>query len=248
MDRKAAHPVPSNRSLPHIGEGPRAMVKLSDVSHSYVYGEIESQVLRNVDLEIARGEFAAVLGPSGCGKTTLLNLLGGLEKPTRGHIDVDGRRITAFAQKEISEYRRHTVSFIFQAYNLLPNLTAAENVAAGLEVLGLPRAEIRTRSADYLKAVGLDGQGGKFPSQLSGGMQQRVAIARALAKHAKLILADEPTGNLDQETGRTVMDLLQRVHRDHDSTLLLITHDAAVAQRADRILRIGNGSILPDGP
>jgi putative ABC transport system ATP-binding protein len=220
------------------------MVRVRSLTHVYKLGEVESRILNNVDMEIRRGEFVAVLGPSGCGKTTLLNLLGGLERPTSGSIEIDGKPITGVSDKALGEYRRHTVAFIFQFYNLLPNLTAEENIAAGLEMLGLPSREIRARANRYLKAMGLDGEGGKFPSQLSGGMQQRVAIARALAKQAKLILADEPTGNLDQETGKSVLDLIQAAHRDHEATLFLITHDPAVAAKADRIVNIANGKIL----
>jgi putative ABC transport system ATP-binding protein len=224
-----------------------AMARVQSLSHTYRMGEVENRILQNVDLEIRRGEFMAMLGPSGCGKTTLLNLLGGLERPTSGTIEVDGMRLTGASDKELGEYRRFAVAFIFQFYNLLPNLTAEENIAAGLEILGLSGSEIRARAKRYLQAVGLEGQGGKFPAQLSGGMQQRVAIARALAKQAKLILADEPTGNLDQETGRSILDLIQRAHREHEATIFLITHDANVASKADRIVSIANGRIVPGG-
>ena len=243
MEKKTAY-AEAAKSRTDVPGAVAPMVRVHSLTHVYRLGEVESRILNDVDLEIRRGEFVAVLGPSGCGKTTLLNLLGGLERPASGTIEIDGKAITGVSDKALGEYRRHAVAFIFQFYNLLPNLTAEENIAAGLEMLGLPAGEIRARTARYLKAVGLEGQGGKFPSQLSGGMQQRVAIARALAKQAKLILADEPTGNLDQETGKSVLELIQAAHRDQGTTLFLITHDPLVASKADRIVNIANGKIL----
>jgi putative ABC transport system ATP-binding protein len=196
-----------------------------------------------MDMDVAAGEFVAILGPSGCGKTTLLNILGGLESPRSGTVEVDGVDIAGLSRHELARYRRDRVSFIFQFFNLLPNLTVEENVLVGMEAGKLPSAERARRARTFLGEVGLGDRLRAFPRQLSGGMQQRVAIARALARDSRLILADEPTGNLDQESGRSAMDLIQRVHRVSSACVVLITHDRQVAALADRVLKLEAGKL-----
>lgn len=220
-------------------------VEAESLEFEYRIGNVRTPILRGLGLRIVAGEFIALAGPSGCGKTTLLNLIGGMERMQKGRIRVAGTDLGALDSKGLEAHRRHNVAFIFQFFNLLPNLTAMENVAAGLEVLGLPRARIRTLASEHLAQVGLDAKRDHFPSQLSGGEQQRVAIARALAKGSRLILADEPTGNLDSENAHSIMALLARIHAASRPTILLITHDPDVAARCGRTLRIRNG-ILED--
>jgi putative ABC transport system ATP-binding protein len=220
------------------------LVKLDHVSKSYQSGEVLTEVLRDVNLVIDKNEFLVVLGVSGCGKTTLLNLIGALDAPSSGSIVVDGQPISAMDQRMCTEFRRRKVGFIFQFYNLLPTLSAVENVEAALEILPLSPSEIRARADGYLKAVGLAEKADKFPSQLSGGEQQRVAIARALAKEPILILADEPTGNLDEETGLSVMRLMSDLHRANKTSLIVATHNPRMTAFADRVVRIEHGRIV----
>jgi putative ABC transport system ATP-binding protein len=220
------------------------LVKLDHVSKSYQSGEVLTEVLRDVNLVIDKNEFLVVLGVSGCGKTTLLNLIGALDAPSSGSIVVDGQPISAMDQRMCTEFRRRKVGFIFQFYNLLPTLSAVENVEAALEILPLSPSEIRARADGYLKAVGLAEKADKFPSQLSGGEQQRVAIARALAKEPILILADEPTGNLDEETGLSVMRLMSDLHRANKTSLIVATHNPRMTAFADRVVRIKHGRIV----
>ena len=195
-------------------------------------------VLRDVNLEVSWGEFVVILGVSGSGKTTLLNLMGALDTPSSGRILVDGVEVSAAAERSRTEFRRRKVGFIFQFYNLLPTLSARENVEAALEILPLTRAEIADRSRQYLEGVGLEGKLDKFPSQLSGGEQQRVGIARALAKEPALVLADEPTGNLDEDTGLRIVDLIRKLQRERQTTVVMVTHNPRFTHFADRIVRI----------
>jgi putative ABC transport system ATP-binding protein len=212
---------------------------------SYAYSGLDGPVpvLQSVSLAIRRGELIAVLGASGSGKTTLLNLIGGLERPVTGEIRVNGRNIAELSGRKLEQYRQHEVGFVFQFFNLLPTLTALENVRLGLEAMEPVPRDSESRSRRMLKAVGLDGKEDRFPGQLSGGEQQRVAIARALAKGAPLILADEPTGNLDEDTAAGIMDLFEEMVRVEGVTLLLITHDVEIARRTDRVLRLTRGHI-----
>ena len=226
-----------------LPQPPGPLVQMRRVNYAYPGATGPVPVLHDVSLGIAQGEFVAVLGASGSGKTTLLNLLGGLDKPTSGVISVDDRDITRCSERELERYRQHTVGFVFQFFNLLPSLTAIENVRLGLEAMEPAPRDSEERAARLLRAVGLAGKEARFPNQLSGGEQQRVAIARALAKSAPLILADEPTGNLDEDTAVEVMNLFQRVVREERATLLLITHDPGVAKRADRVLLLNRGHI-----
>jgi putative ABC transport system ATP-binding protein len=201
--------------------------------------------LRGLRLEVAAGEVVTLLGRSGSGKTTLLNLLAGLDRPTRGRVEVEGADLEALGERGRTLLRRRRIGFVFQFFNLLPTLTALENVALALELAGLPD---RGRARDALRAVGLEGMERRRPNELSGGEQQRVAIARALVKGPAVILADEPTGNLDTATGDLVLDLLSRRCRESGAALLMATHAPLAAQRADRVLRMADGSLTPAAP
>jgi putative ABC transport system ATP-binding protein len=203
-------------------------------------------ILRGVSFRVGEGETVGVMGPSGAGKTTLLMLMAGLEKPSSGRVEVAGRDLTAMDEDALARFRRENVGIVFQAFHLVPTMTALENVALPLE---LARADdALSRAAQALDAVGLSRRATHYPSQLSGGEQQRVALARAFAPRPKLLLADEPTGNLDEETGALVMDLLFALRRDHGATLALITHDAALASRCGRIVHVRDGRIVRDQP
>jgi len=224
-----------------------ALVRLDRVSKRYADGQVVTEVLTDVDLEIERGTFTMVLGVSGCGKTTLLNLVAGLDVPSAGEVVVDGRSLSTLGERARTEFRRTGVGIVFQYYNLLPTLTALENIEAALDITAIASSEIPARSLRSLEAVGLGAKASRFPSQLSGGEQQRVAIARALAREPALIVADEPTGNLDEQTGRGVMSLLQDLRRRHGTTLLVATHNTAMTSFADRVVRIAEGRVV-DAP
>jgi putative ABC transport system ATP-binding protein len=199
-----------------------------------------------LSLTIERGEFVAVFGPSGSGKTTLLQLLGALDRPTTGTVRFEGRPLEALGDAALAELRLRALGFVFQQFNLIPTLTAAENVEAALAPLTRSRSERRRVIRHHLEAVGLGRRARHLPSQLSGGEQQRVAIARALARSPRVVLADEPTGNLDTRNGKAVLDLLAQLHRDLGMTLVLVTHDEWIADRADRVLRLADGRLVAD--
>ena len=199
------------------------------------------KILDGIDLEVRRGEFVAVLGPSGSGKSTLLALMAGLDRPSSGEVRVNGERIDHLSEDRLAILRRHAIGFVFQSFQLLENLTARENVMLPMELLGMSDAS--PRAAGLLSAVGLSERGHHYPSQLSGGEQQRVALARAFAPRPALLLADEPTGNLDGATGRVVLDLLIALRADEGATLVLVTHDPAVAALADRRIHLRDGRI-----
>jgi putative ABC transport system ATP-binding protein len=218
-------------------------VSITKVSKSYFSGEVETPVLSEVNLDIPRSEFVVILGVSGSGKTTLLNLIGALDAPTSGRIYVDGEEITGQDRWFLTEYRRRKLGFIFQFYNLLPTLTAAENVRASLDLLDLDPEERRRSSTESLKLVGLGEKLDKFPSQLSGGEQQRVAIARALSKRPFLVLADEPTGNLDADTGEKIVDTMKELNKETGTTFIVATHNQEIARVADKVVHIRNGRI-----
>jgi putative ABC transport system ATP-binding protein len=205
-------------------------------------------VLREVSMAIPRGSFTAVVGPSGCGKTTLLTLIGGLDRGDVGTLAVDGLDLTTATLPELTAFRRSQVGFVFQFFNLLPSLTAVENVESSLEFLPLTSSARRRRAMDYLARVDLAELAARFPAQLSGGQQQRVAVARALAREPKLLLADEPTGNLDQETGERVFTSMREIQRELGVTCVMVTHDAELAARADDVVRLRDGRVVPHSP
>ncbi|MCA9220293.1 MAG: ABC transporter ATP-binding protein [Planctomycetales bacterium] len=213
-------------------------MRLAHVNRTFAMGEVRVEVLKNLSLEIFRGELLAIVGPSGSGKTTLLNLIGGLDQPTAGAVTFDGRDLTHASSAELTRYRREDVGFVFQFYNLVPNLTARENVMVSTEIVDAPLDVDET-----LAMVGLADRASHFPSQLSGGEQQRVAIARAVAKNPKLLLCDEPTGALDFETGKRVLRLLVDLNERLDTTVVVITHNAALAQVADRVIHLRSGEV-----
>ena len=213
-------------------------IKFENVRKSYGSGNAQINALDGVDFEINKGEFCILLGSSGAGKTTLLNMLGGMDVITSGNIEFDGRKVSDFDKRELTAYRRHDVGFVFQFYNLIPNLTALENVEIAAQLCKNP-----IPAKEALDMVGLTERANNFPAQLSGGEQQRVAIARALAKNPRLLLCDEPTGALDYVTGKAVLKLLYDLSKEKGTTVIIITHNQAIAPMADRILKIKNGKI-----
>ncbi len=214
-----------------------ALAQLQGISKRYQMGAGEVRALDDVTLDIYQGEFLVVLGPSGSGKTTLLNLLGGIDTPTSGQLLVDGRDIAAFDDGQLTQYRRHQVGFIFQFFNLIPTLTALENVEFAAELVEARGAK------EVLAVVGLEGRADHFPSELSAGEQQRVAVARALVTNPPLVLCDEPTGNLDEETGKRVLGLMRRLAREQNKTFVLVTHNSVIGDMADRVVRLRDGRI-----
>ena len=213
-------------------------VSLENVKKIYKMGEVEIMAAAGIDFQIERGEFAVVVGPSGAGKTTVLNILGGMDTATSGKVMVDGEDIARYSQRQLTAYRRDDIGFVFQFYNLIPNLTALENVELALQICKDPMD-----AAEVLREVGLVERLDNFPAQLSGGEQQRVSIARALAKNPKLLLCDEPTGALDYNTGKSILKLLQDTCREKGMTVILITHNQAIAPMADRVIKIKNGKV-----
>jgi len=220
------------------------MIAVRNLVMRLAAGGHQVTILDDVTLEIPEKQMVAITGPSGSGKSTLLGLMAGLDKPTSGSIRLDGVEITTLLESDMACYRREKIGYIFQAFHLIPTLTALENVAVPLELTGDPK--VRARAAELLTAVGLQERQGHYPVQLSGGEQQRVAVARAFACRPPILLADEPTGNLDSAAGRQVIDLLLGLHRDYGSTLILVTHDPALAAYAERIITLRDGRIESD--
>jgi putative ABC transport system ATP-binding protein len=219
------------------------VVRTVGLARRYKMGDTFVYALRGVDLEIARGEFVALVGPSGSGKSTVLNLIGGLDRPTSGQVWVDGTELSGSDENTLTCHRRQRVGFVFQSFNLLPRLTAEENVALPLMFGGVVEKERRSRARTLLQQVGLSERLTHRPTQLSGGEQQRVAIARALVGQPTLLLADEPTGNLDTTTGVEIMRLLKELNQEHKLTLLVVTHDPEVAAFADRVIGLRDGQV-----
>lgn len=215
-----------------------AFVEFQNVAKTYHMGEVEIHALHDVSFTVEKGELVVIVGPSGAGKTTLLNILGGMDTLTSGRVFLDGREISTLSKKQLTQYRREDVGFVFQFYNLVGNLTALENVELANQICSNP-----LDATTILKQVGLEERMKNFPSQLSGGEQQRVAIARALAKNPKLLLCDEPTGALDYQTGKTILKLLQDTGRATGMTVIIITHNAALTGMADRVIRVKNGTV-----
>jgi len=220
------------------------MIQLENVSKTYALEAGQFTALKETNLRIMEGEFIAVMGPSGSGKSTLLQILGGLDLPTTGSVVVDGERLETLDEAERTLFRRRKVGFVFQNYQLLPTMTVAENIALALAANGAPKAEIEAVVARLIREVNLEGKASSFPSQLSGGQQQRVAIARALAMKPKLILADEPTGNLDRKNGEDVLALLSRLNREERITIVMVTHDGHAAETADRLIHFRDGEVV----
>ncbi len=223
---------------PRTHPGPDAVFRAHGLTKTYRMGEVQVHALRSVDLELYRGEFVVILGPSGSGKSTLLNILGGLDVPTAGTVHFFEHDLTAASDRELTRFRREHVGFVFQFYNLIPSLTARENVALVTEI-----AERPMDPGEALRLVGLGARLDHFPAQLSGGEQQRVAIARAVAKQPDALLCDEPTGALDYETGKVVLEVLERVNRELGTTTAVITHNASIGAMADRVVRLRSGQI-----
>ncbi|MBK1690869.1 ABC transporter ATP-binding protein [Ectothiorhodospira mobilis] len=223
------------------GEGPVLFVR--DLRRAYEEGGHRRVVLDGIDARVERGEIVALLGRSGSGKSTLLNLLAGIDRPDGGEIQVEGQRLDRMGERERTLFRRRRVGFVYQFFNLVPTLTVAENIALPLELNGLPARERRSRVEDLLEQVGLPGRGGAFPDALSGGEQQRVAIARAIAHEPALLLADEPTGNLDADTGDRIITLLRDLVRRQGRTLVMVTHSRDVAAVADRVWTLCEGRL-----
>ena len=213
-------------------------VRLREVKKIYKMGEVEIAAADGIDFSVGKGEFAVVVGASGAGKTTVLNILGGMDTATSGEVIVDGNDITTYNTKQLTAYRRDDIGFVFQFYNLIPNLTALENVELALQICKNP-----LDAREVLEEVGLKDRLTNFPAQLSGGEQQRVSIARALAKNPKLLLCDEPTGALDYNTGKAILKLLQEMCREKGMTVIVITHNSALAPMADRLIKIKNGKV-----
>ena len=223
-----------------------ATIEVENVTRRYQQGSVEVTALHGLSLQVKTGEFTALCGPSGSGKTTLLNLIGALDQPSSGSIIIEGQDLNALSRQELSYLRRDRIGFVFQSYNLIPVLSAYENAELVLSVQGISKSERKERVMTLLKAVGLEGLENRRPSELSGGQQQRVAIARALASSPAVILADEPTANLDSETAVLLLDLMQELNRNHQATFLFSTHDPRVMERADRLVRLLDGRIESD--
>jgi len=214
-------------------------VRFEHVRKVYQMGEVEIEALRDATFTVGKGELCVIVGPSGAGKTTLLNILGGMDTLTRGRIFLDQEEISAYNARQLTDYRRHDIGFVFQFYNLVPNLTALENVELASQICRDPMD-----AAEVLRSVGLGDRLANFPAQLSGGEQQRVAIARALAKNPKLLLCDEPTGALDYTTGKSILKLLQIMSRRQGMTVIIITHNSALTAMADRVIQVKNGEVI----
>ncbi len=223
--------------------GTNVVVECINLRKSYILGEVKVEALRGINMQIKRGEMVSIMGPSGCGKTTLLNIIGSLDYPTSGKIILEGKDISDATERELTRIRRKSVGFVFQFYNLLPVLSALENVELPMLIAGVPKEERNKRALELLEKVDLSRRKNHKPDELSGGERQRVAIARSLANNPAILLADEPTGDLDTETGSSVLRLLKEVNRTENQTLVLVTHDESIARQAGRIFHIRDGMI-----
>ena len=223
-----------------------SIVRVQNVTKDYGQGQALTHALRGVNLVLEAGEFTAMAGPSGSGKSTLLNIIGGLDRPTSGTVEVDGQELDTLSKTELGLLRRDHLGFIFQSYNLIPVLTALENAEYVLMLQGIPTQERRQRVRQVLKEVGLEGLENRYPRQLSGGQQQRVAIARAIVSEPALVLADEPTANVDSETGKSLLDLMRRLNEEKGVTFFFSTHEEAVMKRSRRLLQLEDGIICND--
>jgi putative ABC transport system ATP-binding protein len=227
----------------HNGKG---MVNVQDVSKSYTSGEASVRALRGVSLQVGQGEFMSIAGPSGSGKTTLLNLIGCIDRADSGEITIGGSLVSTMGRDELALFRRGNLGFVFQTFNLIPVLTAYENVSFALSLLGVSERETRERTMAILAEVGLSGMENRLPSRLSGGQQQRVAVARALVKGPSIVLADEPTANLDSDTGQAILELMRVMNEAHKTTFIFSTHDPMVMNFARRLVRLHDGAVASD--
>jgi putative ABC transport system ATP-binding protein len=227
-------------------DGNSVVVQLTDVTKIYRQGKVDVHALRGLSLEVNKGEFTAICGPSGSGKTTALNLIGALDRPTSGSVVLEGQDLATLSRRELSHLRRDRIGFVFQAYNLMPVLTAYENAEMVMWVQGITLEERRRRIGELFAAVGLEGLEDRRPSELSGGQQQRVAIARAIAAEPAVVLADEPTANVDSETADRLIGIMERLNRERGATFLFSTHDPRVMERARRLVRLVDGNVASD--
>ncbi|HNW83526.1 MAG TPA: ABC transporter ATP-binding protein [bacterium] len=222
------------------------VIKVENVTRTYKTGEIEVHALRGVDLTITKGEFTAIAGPSGSGKTTLLNIIGGLDTPSSGDVLLGGKLISKMSGSELSNFRRDHVGFIFQSYNLIPVLTVAENIEFVMLLQDVDKKVRRQKVEEILGVIGLSGSADRLPSQLSGGQQQRVAVARAIVSEPDIILADEPTANLDSVTGSALLDMMRKLNEDKGITFIFSTHDKMIMERSKRLVMLHDGKIKSD--
>lgn len=222
------------------------LIELYSVTKIYDETLVPVKAIDNVNLQIDKGEFTAIVGPSGSGKTTLLNLIGGLDQPTSGKIVVDGTDISTYKEDELINFRLHHIGFVFQAYNLIPVFTAKENVEFIMLLQNISKQQRQKRAEEFLEAVGLKDRMNNFPTELSGGQQQRVAVARALASTPSFVLADEPTANLDSSSAESLLDLMERLNKEHNMTFIFSTHDEKVIRRAHRVVQLRDGKIEKD--
>lgn len=227
-------------------EDDNPLIEVSDVHRTFRDGAVEVHALRGIDLEIQPGEFSALAGPSGSGKTTLLNMIGALDRPTEGKVFIDGTEVSAFNRKQAAEFRLRKIGFVFQAYNLIPVLSAYENAEFVMMLCGEDPADRKQRVESLLSEVGLDGMFDRRPHELSGGQQQRVAVVRAIAGRPAVVLADEPTANLDSKTSEELLDLMAQLNREHDVTFLFSSHDQVVLDRSRRVIRLDSGQVVGD--
>lgn len=221
-------------------------IKISALTKTYQETEVPVHAVNGIDLEIKEGEFTAVVGPSGCGKTTLMNMIGGLEKPTSGSVEVDGILMSDLTENQLIDFRLKNIGFVFQAYNLIPVLTAKENVEFIMQLQNRPKPEMDQRTISLLEAVGLGDKLNSKPNQLSGGQQQRVAVARALASKPKFILADEPTANLDSKATTQLLDIMETLNKEENITFVFATHDQRVMDKARRVITLEDGKVVDD--
>jgi putative ABC transport system ATP-binding protein len=246
MDERSTTAQVSSNTQTAETPGSTPTIRLENVFKTYDLGEIQVHALRGVSLEVHPGEFVAVMGASGSGKSTLMNIIGCLDKPTRGNYFLDGKDVSGLTKKELAKIRSQKLGFVFQQFNLLSRTSALENVELPTIYAGVPIQERERRARESLKRVGLSDREGHFPSQLSGGQQQRVAIARALVNNPSLLLADEPTGNLDSRTSVEIMDIFQKLNGEHGLTVVIVTHETDIAQYAKRALEFRDGKMKKD--
>ncbi len=224
----------------------KKVIEIKDIEKVYTESEVEVRAVNKVTFDIEQGEFTAIVGPSGSGKTTLLNLIGGLDEPTAGHVMVNDTNVSELKGAKLTDFRLHHIGFVFQAYNLIPVLTAKENVEFVMKLQGKKKDECTHRSSELLNAVGLGERINAMPSKLSGGQQQRVAVARALAPKPKFVLADEPTANLDSKSTETLLDIMEKLNREENITFIFSTHDGRVIKKARRVITLEDGVVISD--